>query len=149
MPLDRREFIRQTATGVLATASLPALRAPVREEPRYRAVAFDAFPIFDPRPVFALAETLFPGKGAALSNVWRARQFEYQWLRALGGQYADFLRTTEDALAFAAKQLQLDLTPTLARSSCMRTRISRRGPMSRRLFACCVTPASVSRFFRT
>jgi 2-haloacid dehalogenase len=61
--------------------------------------------------VFALAETLFPGKGTELGNAWRTRQFEYQWLRALGGQYADFSRTTEDALVFAARQLQLDLTP--------------------------------------
>jgi 2-haloacid dehalogenase len=111
MPLDRREFIRQTATGVLASVSLPALQVSPRNAPRFRAVAFDAFPIFDPRPVFALAETLFPGKGTELGNAWRTRQFEYQWLRALGGQYADFSRTTEDALVFAARQLQLDLTP--------------------------------------
>lgn len=77
---------------------------------KYRAIAFDAFPIFDPRPVFALAETLFPGKGMELSNAWRTRQFEYQWLRASAGQYADFLRTTEDGLVFAARQLRLELT---------------------------------------
>jgi 2-haloacid dehalogenase len=60
--------------------------------------------------VFALAETLFPGKGAELSLLWRTRQFEYQWLRALSRRYADFLATTEDALVFAARQLQLPLT---------------------------------------
>ena len=77
---------------------------------QFKLIAFDAFAIFDPRPVFGLAETLFPGRGADLSNAWRTRQFEYQWLRALSGQYADFWQTTEDALVFAAKLLQLDLT---------------------------------------
>jgi 2-haloacid dehalogenase len=75
-----------------------------------RAVAFDAFPIFDPRPIFALAETLFPGQGSALGNAWRTRQFEYQWLRALSGHYVDFRQATEDGLVFAARQLKLDLS---------------------------------------
>jgi 2-haloacid dehalogenase len=78
--------------------------------PPFKAIAFDAFPIFDPRPVFGLAETLFSGKGAEFSNAWRTRQFEYQWLRAIAGRYADFWQTTEDALVFAAKLLQLELT---------------------------------------
>ncbi|HSD59262.1 MAG TPA: haloacid dehalogenase type II [Burkholderiales bacterium] len=78
--------------------------------PGIKAVAFDAFPILDPRPVFALAEQLFPGKGNELSNAWRIRQFEYQWLRALSGHYSDFWQATEDALVFAAKMLKLDLT---------------------------------------
>src|SRR5690349_20273360 len=111
MSIDRREFIRRTAAGALASAAVPHIATRSAALPRYRAVAFDAFPIFDPRPVFALAETLFPGKGAELSSVWRARQFEYQWLRALGGRYSDFLHTTEEALVFAARQQQLDLTP--------------------------------------
>jgi 2-haloacid dehalogenase len=46
-----------------------------------------------------------------LSNAWRTRQFEYQWLRALSGRYVDFWQTTEDGLVFAAKLLQLELTP--------------------------------------
>jgi 2-haloacid dehalogenase len=49
-----------------------------------------AFPIFDPRPVFVLAEQLFPGRGVELSNALHARQFEFQWFRALSGRYADF-----------------------------------------------------------
>jgi 2-haloacid dehalogenase len=75
-----------------------------------KAVAFDAFTTFDPRPVFALADKLFPGRGAELSNAWRIRQFEYQWLRALSGRYADFWQTTEEALVFAATLLKLDLS---------------------------------------
>ncbi len=108
MPWSRRKFLRLAtvaAGGLVAAQSIHA-----RTTPAFMAIAFDGFPIFDPRPVFALAETLFPGNGAALSNVWRTRQFEYQWLRALAGRYADFLETTESALVFAADTLHLDLT---------------------------------------
>jgi 2-haloacid dehalogenase len=80
-------------------------------EPRgaIRAVAFDAFAIFDPRPVTSLAEELFPGKGAALAEIWRTRQFEYTWIRVVSQRYIDFWRITEDALAFAARQQGLSL----------------------------------------
>ena len=110
MAIDRREFIRRTATGVLVSASVTDLHALADTRSPYRAVAFDAFPIFDPRPVAARAELVFPGKGTDLIAVWRTRQFEYQWLRALGGRYADFTATTEEALVYSARQLQLDLT---------------------------------------
>jgi 2-haloacid dehalogenase len=107
---DRREFVTNAARGVAASLWFSPLIAQSTPRLRFQAIAFDAFPIFDPRPVFGLAETLFPGKGMELSSVWRARQFEYQWLRALSGRYADFWQTTEDGLVFAAKQLQLELT---------------------------------------
>lgn len=109
MPIDRRRFFDLAAAGVVTSALSPALRAAEGGRPRFKAVAFDAFPIFDPRPIARLAETLLPGKGAELGNAWRARQFEYQWLHALGGRYEDFWRTTEDALIFAAAQLGIDL----------------------------------------
>jgi 2-haloacid dehalogenase len=110
MPSSRRSFLRFAAAGVTtgALASVASTAAAARS--KTRAIAFDAFPILDPRPVFALAEQLFPGKGAELSNAWRTRQFEYQWLRALSGQYADFWHATEDSLVFAAELLKLDLT---------------------------------------
>ena len=65
--------------------------------------------MFDPRSVSSLVDELFPGKGAELSNIWRTRQFEYAWLRALSQRYADFWQVTSDALIFAAKTLRLDL----------------------------------------
>jgi 2-haloacid dehalogenase len=111
MTIDRRRFLDLAAAGVMAGALGPAVRAAEPREARFRAVVFDAFPVFDPRPIAKLAETLFPGDGAELSNAWRARQFEYQWLRALGGRYEDFWRTTEDGLVFAAAQRKLYLTP--------------------------------------
>jgi len=100
-----------TRSATVAALALPVLRTTgATTTPRLRAVAFDAFPILDPRPVFALAEQLFPGRGVELSNAWRTRQFEYQWLRALARQYADFWQTTEDALVFSAQLLKLELT---------------------------------------
>jgi 2-haloacid dehalogenase len=111
MPLDRREFLHLAAVGDVASIWRSHLGAQAATQPQFKAIAFDAFPIFDPRPIIGLAETLFPEKGTALSNAWRTRQFEYQWLRTLSGHYADFWQTTEDGLVFAAKLLQLDLTP--------------------------------------
>jgi 2-haloacid dehalogenase len=73
-------------------------------------IAFDGLAVFDPRPIASLAESLFPGQGAALTNAWRARQFEYTWLRTMTGSYADFWHVTADALAFAAEWLKLDMS---------------------------------------
>ncbi len=112
MSFNRRDFLNAiAATGISAGLLSTAKSAHAAPDTKIKALAFDAFPIFDPRPVFALAEQLFPGKGTELSNAWRTRQFEYQWLRALSGQYADFWQATEDGLVFAAEMLSLDLTP--------------------------------------
>ena len=108
MHIDRREFLLFAAASAAPYGSAVASHAASSWRPK--AIAFDAFPIFDPRPIAALTESLFPGKGSAIMNVWRARQFEYQWIRALSGRYADFLQTTEESLLFASKQLELELT---------------------------------------
>lgn len=110
MALKRRQFLTLAAGGLTAGMLPPAPVQPRLGPTRLEALAFDAFPIFDPRAVFALAEELFPGRGTELGNAWRTRQFEYQWLRALGGRYVDFQRATADALVFAAASLGLDLT---------------------------------------
>jgi 2-haloacid dehalogenase len=106
---NRRELLALTA-GTVASAAL-ATRLLAEPRPRVKAVAFDGFPIIDPRPVAVRAEALFPGKGAELMSQWRERQFEYAWLRTLGRSYADFWTTTEEALRFAAVALKLELTP--------------------------------------
>jgi 2-haloacid dehalogenase len=112
MKTNRRQFLRQLAAAAAMT-SAPPLARPARAAAsrKVKAIAFDAFPIFDPRPLAGVAERLFPGKGAQLGNAWRTRQFEYQWLRVLSGHYADFWQTTEEALVFAARALRLELTP--------------------------------------
>jgi len=110
--LNRRKFIALGAAGA-ALSTMPSIPKLFADEPfsksRIKAIAFDAFPIFDPRPVFALVEKLFPAKGAELARRWRMRQFEYTWLRATAQKYADFWRVTQDALEFAAEELNLTL----------------------------------------
>jgi 2-haloacid dehalogenase len=104
MKIDRRTFLATASAlavpPVLATASSSAIRA----------VVFDAFPIFDPGSIAVACERLFPGRGAALVTAWRTRQFDYQWLRAVGGRYLDFWRCTADALGAACESLRLDVS---------------------------------------
>jgi 2-haloacid dehalogenase len=106
--ISRRLVLRGgLAAGLLGP--VPAWRASAAPA-RFKAMAFDAFPVFDPKPIAILAETLYPGNGARLIELWRIRQFEYSWLRAVSGQYADFMRVTEDALIFSTNALSLNLS---------------------------------------
>lgn len=111
--INRRQFVTIAAGGI-ALGALPSIPNALADETslksRIKAIAFDAFPIFDPRPVFALVEKMFPGRGAELSNEWRLRQFEYTWLRVAAQRYVDFWQITQQALEFAADKLQLKLT---------------------------------------
>jgi 2-haloacid dehalogenase len=73
-----------------------------------RALVFDAYgTLFDPFAVKARAEELFPGSGAALSQLWRSKQLEYSWLRTLMDRYENFWKITEEALLFACHALSL------------------------------------------
>jgi 2-haloacid dehalogenase len=111
MLYHRRTFFQLMAGGVTMRIihATPLVQAATTY--RIKAIAFDGFPIFDPRPIFALAEELFPEKGTVFSTAWRTRQFEYTWLRTLSRHYVDFWQVTEEALGYAATSLQLDLTP--------------------------------------
>jgi 2-haloacid dehalogenase len=108
MHLDRRKFTTIATAGI--AAAVRALQARATESTAFKAIAFDGFAIIDARPVFMRAEAMFPDNGKELSNVWRARQFEYGWLRSLSGRYTNFWRVTEDALLFAARSLQIELS---------------------------------------
>ncbi len=110
MLLERRKLIKLMAASAVVSLLPATFPANAVQKMRIKAIAFDAFPIFDPRPIFAMVEKLFPGNGKALSNAWRTRQFEYQWLRALSGQYVDFWQASEDGLLFAVKQLKLKIS---------------------------------------
>ena len=115
---SRREFLN----GITAAGLLPASsRARRFNSMPIKAIVFDAFPILDVRPVYSLGERLFPEKGTELANLWRARQFEYMWLRSLSGHYSDFLSVTADALVFAARalKLELDRPEALASDGCL------------------------------
>jgi len=71
---------------------------------------FDAYgTLFDVHSVIALCEQLWPGKGAALSQLWRAKQLEYTWQRSLMRRYEDFSQITEAALRYACAALGLQI----------------------------------------
>jgi 2-haloacid dehalogenase len=108
--MTRRSVLALGASSLAAGWSAPAWMRSSAERSAIQAVAFDAFAILDPRPVFDACEALFPGRGSELAALWRARQFEYQWLRTLSGRYADFWSVTRAALEFAARSLSLSLT---------------------------------------
>ncbi len=78
--------------------------------PSLRALVFDAYgTLFDVHSVVALCDELWPGKGAALSQLWRTKQLEYTWQRSLMRRYEDFDRVTEAGLYYACAALGLVL----------------------------------------
>eukprot|EP00752_Nemacystus_decipiens_P019027 g17083.t1 len=70
----------------------------------YPVYVFDAYgTLFDVHAaVRRYADQIGPD-GARLSQIWRDKQLEYSWVRALAGRYKDFWQLTEEALdtAFA------------------------------------------------
>lgn len=73
-----------------------------------RGYVFDAYgTLFD---VHAVAEAgrEITDDPAALSALWRQKQLEYTWLRALMGRYEDFWAVTEAALRHAIRRLGLE-----------------------------------------
>lgn len=76
-----------------------------------RAVVFDAYgTLFDVHSVGVLAEELFPGKGDALTRMWRERQIDYTRLRTLSNRYEAFDLVTRDALRWTTDALGLALS---------------------------------------
>ena len=73
-----------------------------------RALAFDAYgTVFDVHSVVTLAETMFPGKGKELSQLWRSKQIEYMFLRTIMGRYIPHDQNTEAGLTYSMKYLGL------------------------------------------
>ncbi|VTR96287.1 haloacid dehalogenase : Haloacetate dehalogenase OS=Sorangium cellulosum (strain So ce56) GN=had PE=4 SV=1: HAD_2 [Gemmata massiliana] len=89
----------------------PAEPAPAQASPRFKAVAFDYFVIFNANSVVPAVEKAFPGRGAEFTKAWRGKQFEYGFLRSIVNKHADFFKVTEDALVYTAQAMKLDLTP--------------------------------------
>jgi 2-haloacid dehalogenase len=81
------------------------------------ALVFDAYgTLFDVHSVWRLAESHFPGKGAALSTAWRAKQLEYTWLRTIMGRYEDFNRVTHASLEWSLEFLAIEADDAMKRS---------------------------------
>jgi 2-haloacid dehalogenase len=75
-----------------------------------QALVFDAYgTLFDVHAVIRRCEAFWPGKGAALSQLWRTKQLEYTWQRSLMRRYAPFSKITDEALQYACASLGLAL----------------------------------------
>jgi 2-haloacid dehalogenase len=76
-----------------------------KPRPVIRAVLFDAYgTLFDVHSVALRAESLFPGYGMRLSQIWRDKQIEYSRLVTTsndGAHYQPFWALTEAALRYA------------------------------------------------
>ena len=83
-----------------------------------KVVVFDAYgTLFDVYAIGALAETLYPGQGAALSVLWRDKQIEYTRLISLSDpsaqgskHYLSFWEITRLSLRYALARLGLQHT---------------------------------------
>jgi len=75
-----------------------------------QALVFDAYgTLYDVHAVIHRCDGFWPGKGAALSQLWRQKQLEYTWQRSLMRRYIAFSQITRDALTYACEALKLPL----------------------------------------
>ena len=73
-----------------------------------KACVFDAYgTLFDYASAAARCRDVLGGKLEPLNALWREKQLQYTWLRALQGRHADFWQVTGDALDFALETLAL------------------------------------------
>lgn len=73
-----------------------------------RAVVFDAYgTLLDFASAAAGARDVLGERWQPLSDLWRRKQLEYSWLRALMGRHADFWTVTGDGLDYALEALRI------------------------------------------
>jgi 2-haloacid dehalogenase len=78
-----------------------------------RACVFDAYgTMFDYASAAARCRDELGDDFARLTQLWREKQLQYTWLRALQARHADFWQVTGDALDFALETLGIG-TPAL------------------------------------
>jgi 2-haloacid dehalogenase len=72
------------------------------------ACVFDAYgTLFDFSSAASGCQDLLGAHTAALTTLWRDKQLQYTWLRALQGRHADFWQVTGDALDYALETLDI------------------------------------------
>ncbi len=78
---------------------------------RFGGFVFDAYgTLFDVHSVVRRGGAGIQGDLEALSQLWRRKQIEYTWQRALMERYEDFWHITEAALRSAMRQLSMPAT---------------------------------------
>jgi len=76
--------------------------------PGIKACVFDAYgTLFDFATATASCREELGDKMAPLSTLWRDKQLQYTWLRAIQGQHADFFQVTSDALDYSLEALEI------------------------------------------
>ena len=74
-----------------------------------RACVFDAFgTLFDIHGTIACLHARIGPSADAFSQLWRRKQLEYTWLRALMDRHGDFWQVTEDALDHTLDTFAID-----------------------------------------
>jgi 2-haloacid dehalogenase len=74
-----------------------------------KACVFDAYgTLFDFASAARSCRDLIGDKTDLLTALWRDKQLQYTWLRAIQGRHADFWQVTGDALDYALETLALD-----------------------------------------
>ena len=81
----------------------------------FRGIVFDLYgTLYDVQSVAGICDQAYPGKGAAIAQLWRRKQLEYTWLRSLMERYVNFETVTDDALRFTCAALDLPLEEDMA-----------------------------------
>lgn len=82
--------------------------APVMPLAGIRACVFDAYgTLFDVASAALRCADVLGDAATRLAVLWRDKQLQYSWLRAVQGRHADFSQVTGDALDFAMDTLGL------------------------------------------
>jgi len=111
-PIDRDKRKLATLMGMGAAMSpLGAIGASAGAAAPIKAIAFDAFAIFDPHHVINVANAALPGRGEALGRDWFRSIFADTWLRTSAGRYRPFIGVAAECLESACRSADLSLSP--------------------------------------
>jgi 2-haloacid dehalogenase len=109
--IDRRSLCAIfLAGGLLSDAPAGANAAPP-----IRALAFDAFTIFDPGSVTAAVVSAFGAHGREIARAWTSKIFELSWLETAAGRYSGLSALADAALAYSARTSGMELSPARRR----------------------------------
>lgn len=76
-----------------------------------KAIVFDAYgTLFDIASIDKRLDFHFGELAKLIAPVWRQKQLEYTWLCSLMDRYKDFYALTGDALQFACKQFEVEVS---------------------------------------
>ncbi len=109
MLFNRRQLLKMIAAGSVANLLPGSVSAESTVLHPIKAIVFDAFPVFDPRPILTLAKQVDPN-GDALAKLWFTKIFGYTWLHTSANRYKSFETIIKDALVFSAKRLNITLS---------------------------------------